>query len=387
MNIQPTSSRLSVFSAPPGAPAPPASPPGESSEGSDLQDTFQARAAEAPEARPSSNWKRKVLATTLAGLTLAGVAGGVAGTVMIHAPICPGQTSPISISREGICVSPRAANDAATVWRQVQGTSHTARTVQDLASNQSRVLQPTGSHKPAELPSEGGLRVVSWNLHHLQSPNQDGSRDQSARMLREINDQQAPVVLLQEVPPWHAQHLVDGTGMVGYYAQTTSTQGNLVLVHPDLQVTGQAKTLLNSEIDGLADAVGHLGRHGGQEPRQAQVVHLALPDGRQVMVWNTHLSTGAATPSDRAAEQVRLVDFLDAQARPGEAILGGGDLNNRLQDPAPQRLVERGFDVQGASIDFLASRGVEGLQTGHATLRNQAGQRISDHPMVWGEIP
>ena len=133
--------------------------------------------------------------------------------------------------------------------------------------------------------------------------------------------------------------------------------------------------------------MGHLGRYGGQEPRQVQAVHLVLPDGRQVMVWNTHLSTDAATSSDRAAEQVRLVDFLDAQARPGEAILGGGDLNNRLQDPAPQRLLERGFDVQGASIDFLASRGAEGLQTGHATLRDQTGQRISDHPMVWGELP
>jgi endonuclease/exonuclease/phosphatase family metal-dependent hydrolase len=387
MNIQPTSSRLSVFSAPPGAPTSPAAAPGETSEESALQDTFQARTAEAPEARPSSGWKRKVLSTALAGLALAGVAGGVAGTVMVQAPICPGQTSPLSISREGVCVSPRAANDAATAWRQIRGTAHTTQTVQDLASDQSRVLQPDGTFKPAELPAEGGLRVVSWNLHHAQSPNQDGSRDQSALMLREINDQQAPVVLLQEVPPWHAQSLVDGTGMVGYYAQTTSTQGNLVLVHPDLQVAGQAKSILNSEIDGLADAVGHLGRYGGQEPRQVQAVHLVLPDGRQVMVWNTHLSTDAATSSDRAAEQVRLVDFLDAQARPGEAILGGGDLNNRLQDPAPQRLLERGFDVQGASIDFLASRGVEGLQTGHATLRNQAGQRISDHPMVWGEIP
>ena len=50
MNIQPTSSRLSVFSAPPGAPTSPAAAPGETSEESALQDTFQARTAEAPEA-------------------------------------------------------------------------------------------------------------------------------------------------------------------------------------------------------------------------------------------------------------------------------------------------------------------------------------------------
>ncbi len=385
MQVNAASPRLNPFSAPPGAPAPSVpQAPAEPVDGY-AGPTTGTKADDAPEPKASTNWTRKLMGTTLAGLALVGVAGGVAGSVLINAPICPGQTSPVSISREGICVSPDAATDAATAWRQLRGTPYTGQVIQDLASQQSRALQPGGDYHPPAASRDGGFRTVSWNLHHSQSPNQDGSRDQLDRMIQELRDQKAEVILLQEVNPWHAQDLVDGTGMVGYYSQTTSTQGNMILVHPDLEVLDNAKVVLNHDIKGRADAAGASTQRGGREPRQAQALRLALPSGKTVLVWNTHLSTGDATDADRAAENERLLSFVETQARPGEAVLGGGDLNNSRHAPAPKLLDAHGFDVQGATIDWLAGRNLDRLETGHATLTETSGIRVSDHPMVWAE--
>jgi len=379
----PPAALLGPFSAPPGALT------ARSSQApAAAQDVFVGSGAPdraEPTQAPPSAWKRRLLATTLAGLALVGVVGGVAGSVMTQAPICPGQTSVVSVSTEGICVSPEAANNGATVWRQLQGTPHTGQAIQDLASSQSRVLVPGGEFRPQAASRDGSLRLVSWNLHHGQSPNQDGSRPQLNRMIQELRDQRAEVVLLQEVTPWHAQDLVDGTGMVGYYSQTTSTQGNMILVHPDVAVLDNAKGVLNHDADGWIEAAGASAHRAGREPRQVQALRLAQPDGRTVLVWNTHLSTSQATRADRDAENQRLLDFVESQARPGEAILGGGDLNDRSEAPAPTLLEGHGFDVQGATIDWLAGRNLDSLQTGHATLTQSDGIRVSDHPLVWAE--
>ncbi|MBM3465616.1 MAG: HEPN domain-containing protein, partial [Armatimonadetes bacterium] len=52
-------------------------------------------------------------------------------------------------------------------------------TAQDLASSKNRVMVPDGSAAPPHaLSPDGRLRVVSWNLHHGEGPNDNGTPPQ-----------------------------------------------------------------------------------------------------------------------------------------------------------------------------------------------------------------
>ena len=383
VNASTTAPRLSPFSAPPGAQFP-KSPelPQEPVDG--FSGTSQAAEASSLD-KPKGNWKHRVIGTTLAGLALTGVVGGVAGTVMLNAPICPGQTSLVSISHEGVCVSPNASMGAAEVFRQIQGTAHITDGIQDLTSSQSRVFQPNGNYKAPEASQDGQMKMVSWNLHHGEAPSQDGSRDQVGRMVQQLRGEKADVFLLQEVTPWDAQTLVDGTGMVGYYTQTTPSQGDMILVHPDLKVLDNAKAVINKDIDSVAEATQAVFQTGGSEPRAAQALRVALPDGQTVVVWNTHLSTNSATDEAREAERQKLLEFVEGQALPGDSILGGGDLNNSSSAPTPTLLRNHGFNVKGAKIDWLAGRGTKSLETSYEQLMENPQLRLSDHPIVRGQ--
>lgn len=110
-------------------------------------------------------------------------------------------------------------------------------TAQDLASSENRVMVPDGSAAPPHaLSPDGRLRVVSWNLHHGEGPNDNGTPPQMDAMLERMRAARGDVYLLQEVPPDQAQHIADATGMRGYFTRTTPQQGNMILVHPDRDI-------------------------------------------------------------------------------------------------------------------------------------------------------
>ena len=79
-------------------------------------------------------------------------------------------------------------------------------------------------------------------------------------------------------------------------------------------------------------------------------------EGSTSLVWNTHLTNIDYQDGQRAMEAQRLVDFLDDVALPGEPIFGGGDLNSKAGLDAVRVLEEHGYQLDGARIDWLATR-------------------------------
>ncbi|MBI3928431.1 MAG: hypothetical protein HY319_23010 [Armatimonadetes bacterium] len=71
----------------------------------------------------------------------------------------------------------------------------------------------------------------------------------------------------------------------------------------------------------------------------------------------------------------------------GAPVLGGGDLNAGSSDPILDLLRARGHTVEGATIDWLANRGVDGAPlVDSRVIPAPRGGRVSDHPLVRGEL-
>lgn len=318
------------------------------------------------------------------------LAGGLAGTATYAAqnlPLC-GQSGSYIAWEDGPCVSPETSKFFDGVYRGTRGAFHRGQAVHDLASQHNRVFQPQSPRK-SQPPREKKLKnpreelkVVSWNLHHGTSPDSTGARPQMSEMVQKLKQEHADIVLLQEVTPWDAQMLASGTGLVGYYSQTTPRQGNMMLVAPELEVTDNQRLTLNHPTGDREAAARVVDLSRGQEPRAVQAVRI---QGKG-WVFNTHLSTGSATPQDRAAEGKTLETFLQNLGRQGDPILGGGDLNLRRGAEFLGRLQQQGYEFDGATIDWLLVRGGElsGVESGN--VANSKGERVSDHPMVRGEI-
>jgi endonuclease/exonuclease/phosphatase family metal-dependent hydrolase len=239
----------------------------------------------------------------------------------------------------------------------------------------------------------GRFRVVSWNLHKGRSPDRTGARPQMAEIVAELRRARADAYLLQEVTPWQARQLVAEMGMPGYYSSTLSWQGNLVLVHPGLAVDGDTQAFLNVDTApgdwGKALRVfrGYMTRGPRHEPRSGQALQVRLPDGRGLTLWNTHLSAREHHPGERQEETVKMLDLLDRLSG-GNPVVGGGDLNDRAGSPVLAELAARGYEAQGARIDWIALRGLPpgSMHTRHYEVRTPQGLQVSDHPLVVSEL-
>lgn len=324
---------------------------------------------------------RKLLALGLAGLAAAGAVGGLVGYTLLEAPVCTDGGSVI-------CVSPERGHEAQTAWRLFLRQFYEDDARADLASDSNRVFPaPPGSHATGD--GEGPLQVVSWNLHRGQGLESEGSRDQTDVMVEELRAESPDVALLQEVPPWRVAEIVAGTGMDGYYTNTAPGQGNLILVHPDLEVEGNYRETLTFRIEDAEDAarVVQAWKDEGpsHHPRSAQALRLRLEDGSTAVVWNTHLTNVDYRPGQGREETQRLLDFVDGVAAPGEPVIGGGDLNAEADHAELQMLREHGYDLQGARIDWLAARDADLREVGHETVRD-GPWHVSDHPVVRGEV-
>lgn len=322
----------------------------------------------------------------MVALSLLGGALGVAGYAAQHLPVC--QTSVVQVQDGGLCVSPTISVSAKGAERSLLSVPYHLSAARDNASTTNRVLQPAQTSE-ATTP-DGEISVVSWNLHHSTSRDADGARDQLGAQIQQLNEADAEVYLLQEVNPWHAQRIVDGTGLTGYYSQTTARQGNLILVNPGLEVHGNFRSTINHDITpgNTGEALQVVMREsGGKEPRLVQGVRVSERGSSETaVVFNTHLSTGKATPEARQAEATKLQSVLVQTAQGDEAVFGGGDLNQGRSGSLLQDLSQAGYQADGAKIDWLVSRGADLRDVSSSNLYDSQGIMLSDHPIVSGTI-
>lgn len=270
------------------------------------------------------------------------------------------------------------------VTRTVRGVAHAVDAGRDLSSSTNRVLTPEHKQSDRHGKSPSDIKVTSWNLHHGASQDKDGARAQLQDQIAKLKEDKSDVTLLQEVLPWHAQEIVEKTGKIGYYSQTTPRQGNMILVDPALKVEANTRQTLNHKTPDLASGLKTAWAPGGKEPRAAQALRLQQPDGTgSLTVFNTHLSTGRATPADRKNEAKTFTQFVNSQVQPGQPVIGGGDLNMSRNSSMLDGIKNSGFRLFSAPIDHLAS---QNARPTHLEWGDQYKdrRRLSDHPMISG---
>ena len=358
----------------------PTSPPAPPSPPSPSSDEFR------PEAEHSSHRGRKIVALGLLGMgSLAGLgAAGLHATATL--PVCQNQQQIVGWERGHACVSTETAVQGSTAWRYARGVFHLPGAMDSWNHQQNSVIQaPGGSQR---LGQSQELKVVSWNLHHGLSQDSTGARPQLDLMVDQLQHEDADVVLMQEVAPGDAARLAHDLGMQGFYAQTTAVQGNLILLRPDIHVQEQSVTFTTGEQPGggwetLKDWVN--GRGGQDEPRNLQVLRAELPDGQQVTVWNTHYLTGDYTPEQRSDAARIIREKLEDSIRPGDVVVGGGDLNANNGGQAIIQELDQVEQMRGQqhNIDWIYSS--TSSQFSGQTVEHE-GVMVSDHPLVRAQV-
>lgn len=280
-----------------------------------------------------------------------------------------------------------------------------------VASQRNTVLQPDGSVVPAQGASrDGKLRLTDFNVHHLRG--RDGDEDgpgQTDRIVEELRARPSDVYTLQEVPPDQAQELADRLGYNGFFARTTDDQGNLTLVHPEIEVENQRKVLLNTGKTGDTGATAEaLEAHEDEEddvaalvkePRAGQLLDLRLPGGGKTVVTNTHLSAG--TPENgadgktfgelRESQLTRLQYEIGRFAAPGEQVVQAGDLNTwgGEVESWDARDLLAGYSKErreAEQLDWVLARHGRARLTEYRELFD-GEQQVSDHPILQAEVP
>lgn len=379
---------LSAYSGVPGARH--AVAPEEGPREAYLPQTAHEQEEGPPQKRPLL---RKLMVGAALTLTAAGAAGVGGSYVAAHAPICQDSQAAIAVENGELCVSHDLGMAGAHSWRVLSGLPSLPNALDSLSDHHNEVHRPNGDQlPPAPLMQDGELTVVTFNLHHERSRDVDGARPQTDDIVQALRDQKADAYLLQEVSPDHVDDLVNGTGMVGYYSQTTFTQGNLTLVHPQLPVNGDSSQMLLHGADGLGEALGNLRdwmtQGSGAEPRSLQTVEVQLPNGREAVLWNTHMPTHNYTPEQRAEAREGVMAALDQHTEPGHVVVGGGDINAGVDGSLASMLREDGHETHFYNIDALNVKGHTGeveFQGFH--LDDSQGYHLSDHPMGKASIP
>jgi len=277
---------------------------------------------------------------------------------------------------------------------------------EQVASQRNTVVRPDGSVQPAQGASrDGQLRLTNFNVHHLRG--RDGDDDgpgQTDRIVEELRARPSDVYTLQEVPPDEAQELADRLGYDGFFARTTEDQGNLTLVHPDIEVANQRKVLLNTgETSDVEETREALERHEDEdddvaslvyEPRAGQLLDLRLPEGGKTVVTNTHLSAG--TPENgadgatfgalREKQITRLQYEIGRFAAPGQQVVQAGDLNTwdgEVQGWDARDMLA-GYSKErreAEQLDWVLARNGKATLTEYRELFD-GEQQVSDHPIL-----
>jgi endonuclease/exonuclease/phosphatase family metal-dependent hydrolase len=264
--------------------------------------------------------------------------------------------------------------------------------------------------------------VRSWNVFHGNTV-PPGRRDALERMVRLVSDDRPDVVCLQEVPVWALDHLAEWSGMAalgdvarqpsvgpvpstagvgraltslhhGRLRSAFSGQANAVLLGPDVRVLERRVLTLNAHDFRAAQSrwleLPVLARLAwAKERRVAQVLRLALPDGRTLLLAHTHATFYRADERLPDAELLRAAVFADAAAEPGDVCVLAGDFNVRGERSATlAELRAWGFSLPGPGVDHVLVRGGEPapLDVWPAERRAVDGLLLSDHAPVEVEI-
>ena len=290
-------------------------------------------------------------------------------------------------------------------------------TVVAVAATFNKVLPYGRKTNPWRLPFQG-LRVTTFNVHHLRGRDkrlEDGRVERGPgqfwEIVQAIREQEADVVLLQEVPPEFAPNLVQALHKDGYYSQAHPIQGNLILLPPGTVVTDNRRVLVNPNLrSGDLEATraaleAHRAEKRGMvarqflEPRSVQMLKVELAEGGELVLWNTHLTAGpenSRVPESpetlgvrRRKEAVKLIQALNEFA--GQApILGGGDLNSDQKESVFKEFSPAGFaghpDEAAGGIDWILTRGLPAPKIVNNQTLFSEGIQISDHPILTVEF-
>jgi len=328
---------------------------------------------------PQKHRGARIVAAGLLGLSgLAGVAGASVYATA-HLPVCADSQQVVGWSQGRPCVSLSTAVQGATAWRYASAPFHLRDTLKSWDSAHHQIFPAPPSGRQGQ-ESSNQLKLVSWNLHHGLSQDSTGARPQRELMIEQLQQEDADVILLQEVAPGDAGKLAESLEMTGYYAASTPVQGNMILLRPDITVEHES-ILMTTGTPSLKDWIMQGG--GSAEPRNLQILDAQLPGGQTLRIWNTHHLTGdySAAQHQRAWETVS--EALATGLNPDQAVVGGGDLNT--SDPN-HPLIQGIQDLPGASagqfnIDWLMSTQKEPLSVeGERVMEN--GIMVSDHPLV-----
>lgn len=358
----------------------PTSPPAPPVRPSTSGDEFR------PEAERSEHRGGRIVTFGLLSLgSLAGL-GGAGLHAAANLPVCQSQQQIVGWEKGHTCVSRDTAIQGSTAWRYAEGVFHLPGALDSWNSQQNTVLDPPGGSQRLGESSE--LKVVSWNVHHGLSQDSTGARPQLDLMVDQLQQEDADVVLMQEVAPGDATRLAHDLGMQGYYAQTTAVQGNLILLRPDIQVQDQSVTFTTGQQPGSGwDTLKQWvsGRGGQDEPRNLQVLRAELPGGQQAVLWNTHNLTGEYTPEQRADAAQIIREKLDDSLQPGDLVVGGGDLNANNDGQAIIHELGKIEQMRGQqrNIDWIYSSTPS--QFSSQTVEH-GGVMVSDHPLVRAQV-
>ena len=222
------------------------------------------------------------------------------------------------------------------------------------------------------------LLVRSWNLFHGNA-NPPRRRSYLREMIALATADAPDVLCLQEIPVWAVRRLGRWSGMQEFAAVA---RHGLPTVKLAGWATRRHNGLLRSAIVGQANVILISNAHPAEDLGSEKVSHLELErrvchavrlDGSLVVV-NTHLSHLGHGQRD---ELVRMLEFANARARPGEPVVLAGDLNLR------EAHVD-GFSDPGPGIDHVLVRGADAgpLVVWPEERRRQNGVVLSDHPPV-----
>ena len=351
----------------PPAPVPPSVP-----------DSFQ------PDSEPRQHPGHKVLAYSMLALTGLGALGGAGVQAAAHLPICQQTQQIVGWEHGQPCVSLDLGVQGATAWRFLDAPFQLNQQLNAWQSGHHQILAAP-AHAP-KLGEDDQLKVVSWNLHHGLSQDRTGARPQLDTMIDQLQHEDADVVLLQEVQPKDAPRLARELNMQGYLAMSTPVQGNLILLRPDIQVQDESITYTTGNPAGrtwdtLKDWVTQ--GSGAAEPRNLQILRVTMPDGQQGLIWNTHHLTGDYSQEQKAAAAQSALEALNSQARPGDLIVGGGDLNASNPDSPLIEGLQHWSGVTGhqKNIDWIFASDSTHAEASSEVV-SQGGVMVSDHPLV-----
>lgn len=334
-----------------------------------------------------SSRKSKILAGTMLGITGLGALAGAGLHQAAHAPICQ-QTQQVVGWESGPCVSQSLGVGGATAWRYLQTPGHLPGALNSWNSGRHQVI--AAPNQAENTQDAQNLKVLSWNLHHGVSQDSTGARPQLETMIDTLQEQDADVLLLQEVNPKDASRLAEELGMQGFYAASTPVQGNMILLRPDFEVGQESVTVTTGQDPSQATTTLKdwlLNGGGSHEPRTLQILDVKLPNGQPAVLWNTHHLTGTYSPEQHQESAQIVQQALQERIQPGELVIGGGDLNaNRASHPLLAGLEQiEGVRGEGQNIDWIYSSQSMESEFFHQRVEHQ-GVMVSDHPLVGAQL-